>query len=218
MKLEAFFSPAEREQVKQAVNRAEGQTSGEIVPVVVARSDEYFGAPWKAACLGALGAVGVAEGLHWFVGAWGLAAGLWIVLPATLGAALGFALTAWVPAVCRLVVSDEELDREVRQRAVEAFVSHEVFATRERTGVLIFLSLFEHRVVVLGDSGINARVEQSEWDGIVAGIVAGIKRGQPGQALVEAIGRCGELLHRQGVVRREDDVNELADGLRFERE
>lgn len=218
MKLETFFSPEEKEQVEQAVRRAEGQTSGEIVPVVVARSDEYFGAPWKAACLGALGMVGVAEVLHWLLGAWGLAAGLWIVLPATLGAALGFMLASWVPAVCRLVVSDEELDREVRQRAVEAFVSHEVFATRERTGVLIFLSLFEHRVVVLGDAGINARVEPGEWDEMVAGIVAGIKQGQPGQALVAAIARCGELLHRQGVARREDDINELADGLRLERE
>ena len=118
----------------------------------------------------------------------------------------------------RLVLSGEEMDREVRQRAVEAFVEHEVFATRERTGVLIFLSLFERRVVVLGDSGINARVKPGEWDGIVAGIVAGIKRGQPGQALVEAIGRCGELLQREGVERRADDANELPDRLHLEAE
>ncbi len=123
-----------------------------------------------------------------------------------------------VPVVRRLVISDDEMEREVRQRAVEAFVAHEVFATRKRTGVLIFLSLFEHRVVVLGDTGINARVAEGEWDEIVAGIVAGIKQRQPGRALVEAIGRCGELLQRQGVERRSDDTNELPDRLHLERE
>lgn len=217
MNVDRFFSARERELVEQAVGSAEGRTSGEIVPVVVARSDEYFGASWKAATLGALASVALAEALHLGLGMWGVSE-LWIVLPAAVGAALGFAAGAFVPWVRRLVISGEEMDREVRQRAVEAFVAHEVFATRERTGVLILVSLFEHRVVVLGDSGINARVEPGEWDGIVAGIVAGIKRGQPGQALVEAIGRCGELLQRQGVERRADDTNELPDRLHLESE
>ncbi|MCU0290980.1 MAG: hypothetical protein MUF10_03190 [Thermoanaerobaculaceae bacterium] len=217
MNVDRFFSARERELVEQAVGSAEGRTSGEIVPVVVARSDEYFGASWKAATLGALAAVAVAEALHLGLGMWGVSE-LWIVLPAAVGAALGFAAGVFVPWLRRLVISGEEMDREVRQRAVEAFVAHEVFATRERTGVLILVSLFEHRVVVLGDSGINARVQTGEWDEIVAGIVAGIKRGQPGQALVEAIGRCGELLHRQGVERRADDANELPDRLHLESE
>lgn len=218
MKLERFFSQADRELVEKAIGAAEGRTSGEIVPVAVARSDEYPAAVWRGATLGALATVLAAEGLHSWLGAWGLGAGVWIVLPAVLGAALGFALASWVLPIRRLLVSEEEREREVRQRATEAFVAHEVFATRDRTGVLIFLSLFERRVVVLGDSGINARVAPGEWDDIVAGIVAGIKRGQPGQALVEAIHRCGKLLQRQGVERRADDANELPDRLHLERE
>jgi putative membrane protein len=217
MNVDKFFSARERELVERAVGSAEGRTSGEIVPVVVARSDEYLGASWKAATLGALAAVGVAEALHLGLGMWGTSE-VWIVLPAAVGAALGFAAGAFVPWLRRLVLSGEEMDREVRQRAVEAFVKHEVFATRERTGVLVFLSLFERRVVVLGDSGINARVKAGEWDDIVAGIVAGIKRGQPGQALVDAIGRCGDLLQREGVERRADDTNELPDRLHLESE
>jgi putative membrane protein len=217
MEIEKFFSASEREQIAAAVQAAEGRTSGEIVTVAVARSDAFAAATWRAATFGALTLVVVAEALHWWLGAWGLASGLWIVLPAGLGAALGFAVS-WIPGVRRLVIGREELEREVRQRALQAFVEHEVFDTRERTGVLIFLSLFERRVVVLGDAGINARVEPGEWDAIVAGIVAGIKAGRPGQALVEAIGACGALLQRQGVERRTDDTNELTDGLRLERE
>lgn len=217
MNMDKFFSASERELVEQAVGRAEARTSGEIVPVVVARSDGYPGASWKAATMGALVLVVVAEALHLWLGVWGVSAP-WIMLPAAVGAALGFAAGALVPWLQRLVLSGQEMDRAVRQRALQAFVEHEVFATRERTGVLILLSLLERRVVVLGDAGINSRVKPGEWDSIVAGIVAGITRGQPGQALVEAIGRCGELLQRQGVERRADDTNELPDRLFLEGE
>ena len=64
-----------------------------------------------------------------------------------------------IPTLRRFLVSPDEMDHQVRRRALQAFVEHEVFATRERTGVLLILSLFERRVVVLGDAGINAKVQ-----------------------------------------------------------
>ncbi len=104
--------------------------------------------------------------------------------------------------------------RRVGRRASVAFLEEEVFKTRERTGILIFVSLFERRVVVLGDEGIHRRVKPGEWEGIVADIVAGIRARRPADALIEAIGRCGALLERRGVELRPDDKDELADGLR----
>jgi putative membrane protein len=95
-----------------------------------------------------------------------------------------------------------------------AFLEEEIFRTRERTGILIFLSLFEHRVVILGDEGINRRVEKEEWEGIVDDLVSGIRAGETVEGLVEAITRCGELLERRGVAIREDDADELRDHLR----
>jgi putative membrane protein len=99
-------------------------------------------------------------------------------------------------------------------RAAAAFLEAEVFATRDRTGVLIFLALFEHRVVVLADSGIAARVEPGAWKGISDRLAAGIREGRAAAALIEAIGACGRLLAERRVERRPDDVSELPDHLR----
>jgi putative membrane protein len=94
-------------------------------------------------------------------------------------------------------------------------LSEEVFATRDRSGVLLFLSLFERRAIVMGDKGIAARVRQEDWEGIIATIVRGMREGKPAESLIEAVRACGGLLERQGLAIRQDDRDELADGLRI---
>jgi putative membrane protein len=69
-------------------------------------------------------------------------------------------------------------------------------------------------VVVLGDSGINAKVQQSDWDDVVKTIVDGMKAGKPADGLVEAIRQCGALLRKEGVAIRVDDKNELSNKMR----
>ena len=213
MPVKALFSERDLEAVRHAVAVAEGETSGEIVPFVVDASDAYEGASWKGAALGALGAALVAAVVHAAAGLWGVGA-LWIGLPAAAGGALGFLFTAFVPAVKRSLVPPDVLTRRVRRRAAVAFLDEEVFSTEDRTGILLFLSLFERRVVVLGDSGINAKVGEEEWAAITNDIAAGIHDGRPGEALVEGIGACGRLLARRGVEIRPGDRNELRDDLR----
>ncbi len=213
MPVKTLFSERDLEAVRQAVAAVEGQTSGEIVPFVVDASDAYEGASWKGAALGALGAAVLAAVAHTLAGMWGGGA-LWISLPAAAGGALGFLLAAFVPAVRRALIAADVLDRRVRRRAAVAFVEEEVFNTADRTGVLLLLSLFEHRVVVLGDAGINARVGQEEWVAITDAIAAGIREGRPGEALVEGIAACGRLLSRRGVEIQPGDRNELRDDLR----
>ncbi len=212
--LRSLFDAADLDRIRRAVDEAEGRTSGEIVPYVVARSDEYRLGVWTAATLGALGGALAAAAALWALDPWGAPAPLWALAPPALGGVAGYLAASLSPALRRLLVPDAVVDLRTQRRASQAFLEEEVFRTRERTGILIFLSLLERRVVVLGDSGINSRVEPGEWEGIVAGIVAGIRRGEPAAALVEAIGRCGELLERRGVERRPDDRDELADGLR----
>jgi putative membrane protein len=73
----------------------------------------------------------------------------------------------------------------------------------------------EHKVLVLGDSGINAKVRQSEWEEIVRKVVEGMRRGAPAEALVEAVRLCGDLLQKHGLARRPDDTDELPDDMRM---
>lgn len=202
------------EAIRAAVAEAEQRTSGEIVPYFVEESDAYPGALWKGTALGAFAGALLAEGIYFLGDFWGGLIPLWIALPAAAGGALGFLLTAYVPAVKRWMAGDALLDLRTRQRAEMAFLEQEVFRTRERTGILLFLSLFEHRVVVLGDSGINRKVEPGQWDGIVRTVVHGIRDGRPGDALASAIRQCGELLQRHGLEIRPDDRDELSNELR----
>jgi putative membrane protein len=218
MNIDTMFSQDDRRRIEEAVRAAEKTTSGEIVPVVVGQSSPFDEALWRAAAMGALLASLIAALLYGGSGAWGIDPWLWIAAPALCGAGLGFFLAAYLAPVKRALVSPHDIDREVRQRAAVAFLDREVFDTRERTGILIFLSLFERRVVILGDSGINARVQQSEWDAIVKDLAAGIKRGRSAEALIAAIGRCGELLTRRGVAIKSDDSDELPDRLQIEKE
>lgn len=216
MHVARLFKESDLEAVKRAVHEAEKRTSGEIVPFVVGASDDYPEAAWRGATFGALAGALAAALVHDLGGFWGGWFAAWVAGPTLLGCAIGFALAQFVPAVRPLFVDARTQELCVRRRAELAFLHEEVSSTRDRTGILILVSLLERRVVVLGDAGINAAVEQKEWDAIVAGIVAGIRAGAPARALVEGIGACGRLLERRGVAIRHDDTDELGDDLRVE--
>jgi putative membrane protein len=114
------------------------------------------------------------------------------------------------------MLSQSHLDQATRKRAENAFLEEEVFNTRHRTGIMIFISFFEHEVIVMADRGISKVVDQKEWDKIVAVIIQNIRIGKVADGIVLAIQRCGELLLERGFVQTPDDVNELRDDLRIE--
>ena len=210
-----LFSESDLARIKAAVAEAEGKTSGEIVPFVVERSDDYEVAEWRGgALLGTTVAI-VFAALHELTDLWlpvdfaGLVA---ISIVAFVGGMVG---TRFTPALMRLLTGRELMTHHAGRRAAEAFIAEEVFQTRDRTGILLFVSLLERMVIVVGDAGINAQVQKTEWDGIVAMIVDGLKKNTPADGMVRAINACGALLERQGVARKADDTDELADGLRM---
>lgn len=212
--LDDLFSDSARERIRDAVRQAEGRTSGEIVPYVVGSSDTYAAAFWSSALLGALLAPLVALLAYGQLEIWGLPWAMWITTPVLAGAALGYLAAAAIAPWRRILIGEATLDRRTRRRAAVAFLEEEVFKTRDRTGVLLFVSLFEHRVVVMGDEGINRAVGDDEWQRIVTRIVAGVRAGRPADALVEAIRQCGQLLEKHQLAIRPDDTDELSDELR----
>jgi len=209
-----FFSESDREKISRAVKEVEQRTSGEIVPYVVDRSDWYEVAEWRAGVVCGMIPLVAFGALRSFTLIW-LPFGVVDIALTTMSAVVLGALAAhFIPAVERLFAGADLMERRVRERADEAFLSEEVFATRDRTGVLIFLSLLERRVVVVGDSGINSKIARSEWDGIVKLVVEAIRARRPANGLIAAIRQCGALLEHEGVARRKDDADELSDSLR----
>ena len=213
--LSRFFTQDDLSRITTAVQEAEAKTSGEIVPFVVDHSSTYEEAQWRSAALLSTLALALLVFFH-SQEAWGF--------PFTYGqmsslvllaGVVGFALVRWNSFLKRLFAGHHLMERHIGQRAAEAFINEEVFKTRDRTGILIFVSLLEHRVMVLGDTGINAKVKPDDWHSIVRTIVRGIQKGTPAEGLIEGIRESGDLLARHGVSRRPDDQDELPDALRM---
>ncbi len=197
--------------VRAATREAESRTGAEIVCVIVERCDVYEEARWKAATLGALAAVLGAVVWAWTAEAWSLAAGAFALLTLA-GAGMGWTL-AWIfPPLARALVPAAVLAARAARSAAAAFLEEGVSGTRDRSGVLLFLTLFERRVEVVADTGIAARVPAEAWAGIARRLAEGLRRRQgAGAALVAAVEACGWLLAQHGVPRRPDDVDELSD-------
>jgi len=212
--LASLFTEAHRRAIAEAARNAEGSTSGEIVPFVVGACDDYREVGWKAAVIGALIGGGGGVALHYLGGVWGGSLWLWVILPMLALAAAGVLGAKWSAGIRRFLIGDAVLDLRARQRAEGAFLGEEVFATRERTGILIFVALFERRVVVMGDAGINQAVPEDAWTNVVADLVAGIRADRPAEALEAAIVECGRLLTEHRLEIRPDDTDELPNELR----
>ncbi len=213
-----LFTEADRTRIREAVAQAEGRTSGEIVPFIVPQSGAYDVAVWRGASLSAILALCVIMLILQLYQGWSLSwlYASWSVTVLVLGAGiLGAVVASFVPPMKRLLAGTALLDREVHERAMRAFVEEEVFSTRERTGILLFISMFEHRIEVIGDTGINQKVSPDDWADVVLRIREGIKSGNVADGLVAAIALCGELLEREGVEIRQDDINELSDDIRI---
>jgi putative membrane protein len=215
-RIETFFSQADREAIRAATTAAERNTAGEIVVYVVERCDLYPEIAWKGALIGgAIGAMCAALGAWWF-GGWGAADHLGILIGLQVGLVLGWTASHFEPLARRLI-GDDLLKGRVEGRAAEAFLEEQVFATRERSGVLIFVALFEHRVLILADQGIDSHVEESAWGAISDEVAAGVRRGRPAEALIAAVQRCADLLVEHGMSPK-DSKNELSNEPRFRRE
>lgn len=213
MDLYERFDASARERIAAAVRRAEGLSRGQLVPVVVGRSDPYPETRFRGALL--LAAVATA-------------AVLVLRLPLTLAelplvqvaaGVAGALLSLWSPVERRLAGA-RAMDQAVRSRAMRAFHENGLHRTAEGTGVLVFASLFEREAVILGDQGIHARMGDGGWDRAVAALVAGMRAGDPAEGFVEAIALCGARL-AEGFPREAgaaQPLNELEDAIRTSRE
>jgi len=185
-------------------------TSGvEVVPVLAAASDAYRLADWRGAALGALLCAAAAPWLP-DPAAWS-AAGAFVPWGWTLAGALaGAAAARWHPL--RLLLAGEgETAQRVTSGAREAFLAHELFRPRARTGLLVYVSMFERRVEILADEGVYRAVPQTVWADLAGEVAATMRVSPPAAALLAAVRRAGELVAAHGPHRRGDDRNELPD-------
>lgn len=216
MSLKKRFSEKDLERIKAAVKEAEGKVSGEIVPVFVEKSGYYTIANYRGAMVLASLAFALIVFFDRYVPSLSVYDPLLIFIIVVVAGVLGAIIAHYAMPVKFWLLSQFHLDQSTRKRAENAFLEEEVFNTRHRTGIMIFVSFFEHEVMVMADRGISKVVDQKEWDKIVANIISHIKKNKVADGMVLAIERCAEVLIENGFTRTKDDVNELRDDLRLE--
>lgn len=187
---------ADKKPIEAAITRLEQKSAAEVVCVVATESGRYDRAESMLGLLLGLGGLGAAEAV-WgaFSGSWGSPTPLLVQSAGVVvGFVAGLLLASFVHPLRRLLVSQAEMDDEVRRGAASAFTASRVGSTAGRVGVLVYVSLFEHRVVVLLDSGVQAHVSADFAQQLVDRAVAGLKAGKRTEALAELIDLLAQTL------------------------
>ena len=210
--------------VSDAVAEAELNTSGEIVPVLAQSSDDYsdIALMWAAAI--AFTAMSVFAFLPApFLDLWDQLAGGWehewtTGETATMTIALGLIafVATWlvllVPAIRFALVPGPVKQQRVRERAIRHFKVGADGRTHGRTGVLLYLSMREHRAEIVADEPIHEKVEPEVWGDAMADMLVEIRKGCIAEGIAAGVRDVGKVLAPH-FPRRDDDVNELPDRL-----
>ena len=190
---------------------AEQRTTGELVAVVLERSDAHPQAHAWAALFGVfVGSLLLAGNLPWEHPA--------ALLAAQLGlAGLAYLLSRALPDWQRMFVAERRASEVAEEQAAQEFQRLGLHATSHKGGVLIFVSLFEHRVVVLADQGLHALVGPETWVDLDGAVLAGVRSGSLHAGLGAGIQRAAEVLARH-FPREEPGGGELANRIVVRRE
>jgi putative membrane protein len=199
-----FLSPAAREAARRAVVEAEAETSAEIVVSVRRLSGRYREADYlfgfAVSLLALLALLFLPQEFP-----------LWVFAP---DVALGFAAGAFacsrLPPLRRLLTSPRVREANVRQASRAAFLDGGLSRLPRRNAVLVYVGLFERRVDVVADVGIDTGPPDAHWSEALDGLAGALRPRPDYERFLAALRGMGRALGRVHP-RSEDDVNELPD-------
>lgn len=210
--------------VTAAVADAEHHTSGEIVTIVTDLSDDYgdIGLAWATmVAFLALSIVAFAPAFFLglvdrFLGDWGH---VW--LPSEYLALIflfmgtkwlaTWLLMKWMPL--RLFLTPKHVKQSrVRARAIDLFKVGTESKTLGRTGVLLYVSLREHRAEIVADEAISGKVSAEVWGDAMLALIREIRAGRPGEGMAQAVQQMGIVLALH-FPKGSENPNELPDRL-----
>lgn len=218
------LTDADHDRVSAAVAEAEGRSAGEIVTILAERSDSYRDVALIWSALAAIVALAVLalfptyyldlidRMLGEWEHQWSPAEVLELALIMAVLKFIGmWLLQLWLPLRMALVPPVIR-NRRVRERAITCFKVGAERRTHGRTGILIYLSLAEHRAEIVADEAIADKVDASVWGDAMAVMLAEIRGGRVANGLCAAVDRVGMVL-AEHFPRDADDRNELPDRL-----
>ena len=218
------LSEADHQKVSAAIAAAEARSDGEIVAVATPISDAYHDVALHWALVPLFAVLAWAawrpSALIWW---YDFLFGGWQPEP-TLGqlltllmffAALKFTVVLlilkWMPLRLALTPGATK-HRRVRRRAIALFNAAAERRTVGRTGILIYLSMAEHRAEIVADEAITKVTTPETWGDAMAALLVELKQGRVADGMVAAIERVGAVL-AEHFPRSATDTNEIPDKL-----
>ncbi len=189
--------------VATAIREAEKRTCGQIVCVLAHAASAYAHVPilWSS-----LLALFTPWPLIYFT-PWSVQRIFLAQLVVFLVAALAF---SWPPL--RILLVPRPLQRvRAHRAALEQFVLRGISRTRNRCGVLIFVSLAERYARIIADEGVAEKVHASEWQGAIDALTMHMRDGRIAAGFIAAIERCGAVLAKHAPP--DGSLHELPDRL-----
>ncbi len=210
------LSKQDKIRIKEAVQKVEKTTSGEIVAFFVEKSGNYIETALISTVFTAISFIFITNVLSYF---WLLPFkisifdfGLYLISLMLIV----FLITYFINPLKRILTRKEKKVNTVHSKALEAFVNEEIFNTKDRTGILLFISSFEHQVEIITDKGINKFLKNEERNELINLIIKGIKTNNVAEGIIQAIHLYGNLLVKAGFEIKPDDINELPDDIKTE--
>jgi putative membrane protein len=217
------LSAEDHERVSAAIAAAEEKSDGEIIAITADRSDAYHDVGLHYAVLVlflvlAFFAVWPHQLELWWTRLMG-----WTALPTQrelLTLLLGLALAKflavlfilkWMPLRLALTPGSTKT-RRVRRRAIMLFKAGAERRTIGRTGILIYLSMGEHRAEIVADEAITKVTTPETWGEAMVALVTHVKAGRPGDGIVAAVEAVGQVL-AEHFPKTGEDTNEIPDKL-----
>jgi putative membrane protein len=218
------FSPEDHAQVTVAVTAAERASDAEIVTVVTDKSDSYHDVGLHYAVLAMLLVPAALAFLPQSLIDWASAQFLGWNSTLTRGLLMAFLFMklaavflivryalAYMPLRMALTPGATKT-RRVRRRAIELFKVAAERRTAARVGVLLYLSLREHRAEIVVDEAITRKIGPELWGEAMADLIEEVKAGRPGAGMGKAVGRIGAVL-AEHFPKTAADQNEIPDRL-----
>lgn len=220
----AYLDETQHKIVSNAVEDAEGMTSGEIVTVLADRSNEYADVAllWAAAIAFTVMSLFALFPLP-FLDLWDQLVGGWlhewttgelatmVIALGLVSFTLAWAVQLWEPLKFALIPGPVKSAR-AHDAAVKHFKVGAERRTHGRTGVLIYLSMREHRAEIVADVPIAEKVPAEVWGEAMADMLVEIKKGCIAEGMAAGVRDVGKVLSEH-FPRAEDDQNELPDRL-----
>jgi len=197
----SFLDQGQVAELEQAIARVEKQTSAEIVCAVATESGRYdraeaiFGILFAVLTLLVVNLVVISRGNG--PDRWTEFEGVeftWQMVSLLAGFFVGNIIASFWHPVRRLLTGSAEKEQEVARSAAFVFAQQRIASTRAEGGLLIYLSLYERRAVVLADDGVMEATGQEFIDQLRDQAVAGLRSRTVAGGMVEVVEAAGVVL------------------------